>query len=139
MGNREIHIIPMPLLLVLFLEKYQFSFTDVTTASFIEDLIDIAKAKMHNISGVNDLEELFRTLRSTRMVIDQNTSFEIANMADIVSNDILSQMVLHNIHSKLYYVVKITHSAICLQTYDDHMHSPTHSSLINVNNQGSHQ
>ena len=125
----------MPLLLIMFLEKYQFSFTNVTTAEFIEDILSIAKSKLYNISGVNDLEDVFKTLRSTRIIIDHNVSYEIANMVDIVANDILSTLVLHNIHSKLYYVIKITPNAICLQTYDDHMHSPEHS-LMNSNNKG---
>jgi hypothetical protein len=127
MGKKEIYQIPMPLLLLIFLEKYQFNLTNVTTGEFIEDLLTIAKSKLYNVSGGVDYEELFRTLRATRIIIDHNSSQEITYMADVVTNEILSLLVLHNIHNKLYYVVKITPSSVYLQTYDDHIHSPTHS------------
>lgn len=132
MGKPEIHIITMPLLLIIFLQKYNFDLTAVVTATLIEDLIDVGKAKIHDTSGEIDLSEVYKTLMSTRIIVDHNTSYEIAYMAEIVADDILSQLVLNNIHSKLYYVVKVSPQAIYLRTYDDHMHSPLHKDLSNA-------
>lgn len=118
MGEREIYIIRMPELLKQFLVDFKLGGNKTFINAFIEDLTDVAKSMMYNMSGVVTIDPVIEDLKSVNFDLTPQFIDYFNRIITDICLELLQTLVIHNIHNRLFYVDVSSSREIVLLTYD---------------------